>query len=456
VTIASKTDLEVHPVSSSTGGVSASGLRAHSEWGTADLIDQIAEEWRQLCQEGPCNMPFYRPEWIAAAVRAFAAKQRILLLTVRDGSRLRAVLPLVEQKGRAGVRLQSANIIPRFEFVHGDMPGAGPGDRPDLAEVLRAAWQHLRSLPGWDVIELINVPQGGAAEQFFAVAKDDGFPAYCYEYARSPYIPLDGQKPGGDFSRFGRSSRFRYHLRQGWRELSKQAPLRLRRLEKADPAALQFFYRLEQSGWKGRKGTAIGCSKEMQQFYDSVARAAEQFGYLSMYLLDHGDRTIAAHLAFTHAGRYYPVKVAYDESFHVFGPGHLIIGRVLEDCVARGLIEFDCLGDWTDAKSKWAEAIRPHSFCGIYRNTALGYALRAEAQLRREAKRTALRILGPAVHAARAYMTKRNRRSAKSSPGKPGGSDETKDQEKDQGKVHNKGHVRGHKKDHNKEGDAKD
>lgn len=386
-------------------------LQVQSEWGTVDLVERIAGEWRQLCQEGPCNEPFYRPEWIASAIRAFSSRQRLLLITVRDGSRLRAVLPLVEQKGRAsafaGVRLRSANLIPRFEFVH--------GDGLDAAGALRAAWQHLRQLSGWDAIELVNVPQGGAAEKLLTIAKDEGFPTYCYEYARSPYIPLNGQRPGGDFSRFGRSSRFRYHLRQGWREMNKQAPLRVRRVEKVDPKALQFFYRLERSGWKGRKGTAIACSQETQQFYDSIVRGAEEFGYLSMYFLDMGEATVAAHLAFTYGGRYFPVKVAYDENFSEFGPGHLIIGRVLEDCVLRGLTEFDCLGDWTDAKAKWTETVRPHSFCAIYRKSAQGHVLCAGAQLRHDLNQTVHRLLGPAVHAARAYVAKRRRRSLRSS-----------------------------------------
>jgi CelD/BcsL family acetyltransferase involved in cellulose biosynthesis len=389
-------------------------FKVQSEWGTVDLLEAIADEWRQLCAEGPCDLPFYRPEWIAAAIRAFAGRQRVLLVTVRDHGRLRALLPLLEKRSWSGAipstRLYSANLIPRFELVH--------GNDPSIEEVVRALWQHLRNLSGWDAIELINVPHGGAAERLLAAAKNDSFPTYQYEYAKSPYLLLNGQKPGGDFSRFGRSSRFRYHLRQGWRELSKQGTLRLERLEKADPAVLHNFYSLEQSGWKGRKGTAIACSSQTTQFFDEIARNAERFGYLSIYLLKLGDATLAAHLAFTYAGGYYPVKVAYEEKFGIFGPGHLIIGRVLEDCVQRGLSRFDCLGDWTDAKSKWAEDVLSHSYCGIFRNNVGGRIRRAQTQLRRELNQAAHRILGPAVHAVRAYVSKQRRKRARSPEGK--------------------------------------
>jgi CelD/BcsL family acetyltransferase involved in cellulose biosynthesis len=401
-TAAHNSDLRRAPLSWSGACTSLPDLRVQSEWGSAELVDGIAAEWRQLCQDGPCNEPFFRPEWIAAAVRAFASKQRLLLVTVRDGARLLAVLPLLEKRGWShgipSTSLISASRIPRFEFVH--------GSGVDVANAMRAAWQHLRNLPGWDMIELLNVPQGGAAERLLAVAKQDAFPTWQYEYANSPYIVLGEQRPGDDFSRFGRSSRFRYHLRQGWRDLGKRGAIRLQRLEKADPESLQRFYALEQSGWKGRKGTAIASKPEMRQFFDAVARGAEKFGYLSMYFLEQGEATLAAHLAFTYGGRYYPVKVAYDENFSQYGPGHLIIGRILQDCVERGLSEFDCLGETTDAKAKWTSNVRPHTACCIFRNTAVGRLLRAETQMRHKLDQTARRVLRPMVTAARSYLAR--------------------------------------------------
>ena len=409
----SQLDFEAHPHSSLSECMTSPDLKVHSEWGAVELVEAIAEEWRQLCSDGPCNEPFFRPEWIAAAIRAFAGQQRVLLITVRNGSRLRGVLPLLEtKKGRTsrvtGIRLRSASLIPRFEFVH----DVGP----DLADVVRAAWQHLRNLSGWDAIELVNVPEGGAAERLLALAQEDGFPTCQHEYAMSPYIDLAEQRPGQDFSRFGVSSRFRYHLRQGWREMSRRGTLRLRRTEKADPETLQHFYRLEQSGWKGKKGTAIACRPDLHHFYDAVVHSAEQFGYLSMYFLELNDAIIAAHLAFTYGGRYYPVKVAYDESFSEYGPGHLIIGRILEDCVQRRLSRFDCLGESTNAKAKWTSHVRRHTSCCIFRNTAAGHILRAETQLQHNLHQTMRRVVATTrSHVAR-LKTWRLRRPLRTAP----------------------------------------
>jgi CelD/BcsL family acetyltransferase involved in cellulose biosynthesis len=354
------------------------GLTAQSERGTVELVDRIGEEWRQLCEEGACDQPFFRPEWIASSIRAFATNHRVLLITVRDGSRLRAVLPLVEEKtwryGFPVRKLRSAaDHTPRFDFIH--------GRGPDIEEALHLGWKELKDRHRWDVIELVNVPEGGAAERLLSSAREDGFLTYQHQCAQSPYVLLKDGKPAGDFSQFARSSRFRYRLRHFWRELEKAGDISLRRVATADPESLQQFYGLEQNGWKGKRGTAIACSAEMRQFYDSIANFAAQYGYLSLYFLHQGDSVLAAHFALTCGGGYYPLKVAYDERYSQYGPGHLIIGAVLRDCAARGLSEFDCLGHWTEAKAKWASQVRPHSFCYIFRRSLAGRILHAQIPL---------------------------------------------------------------------------
>ncbi len=365
-----------------TGNARSGSQGSTTQWerGTVELLDRIGDEWRQLCQEGACDQPFFRPEWIASSIRAFASKHPVLLLTVRDGSRLRAVLPLLEEKtrvyGLAVTKLRSAanpNHSARFDFVHGQGPG--------LEEALHAGWKQLKNQPDWDFIELVNVPEGGAAEILLRCAREDGFLTYQYLWARTPYIVLNGCKSSADFSQFARSGRFRYKLRHRWRTLEKSGNLTLRRVQFADPEILLQFYGLEQSGWKGKRGTAIACDGETRQFYDSIANYAARYGYLSLYFLHQGDAVVAAHFALTYGGRYYPLKIAYDETYSQYGPGHLIAGAVLRDCKERGLSEFDWLGHWTEAKGEWASEVRPHNFCYIFRPSFTGRILHAQIPL---------------------------------------------------------------------------
>jgi CelD/BcsL family acetyltransferase involved in cellulose biosynthesis len=149
----------------------------------------------------------------------------------------------------------------------------------------------------------------------------------------------------------------------------------LRRYDVADPVALQRFYELEESGWKGRQKTAINSNNAARRFHDEIARAAERFGYFSLYLLEFGDQVAAGHFGLTYGGRYYTPKVAYDEKLAAYGPGHLIVDAVLQDCLNRGVQEFDFLGPSMDWKLEWTQQVRRHSDCYVFRRGPFGAVL---------------------------------------------------------------------------------
>src|SRR3954470_8739643 len=75
------------------------GLRALVREGGVEILDELAPAWRELCAEGPCDEPFYRPEWVRAHVVAFEPGERLVLATAWAGARLRAVLPLMSVRG---------------------------------------------------------------------------------------------------------------------------------------------------------------------------------------------------------------------------------------------------------------------------------------------------------------------------------------------------------------------
>jgi CelD/BcsL family acetyltransferase involved in cellulose biosynthesis len=364
-------------------------------------VDRIAEQWRELCAEGPSNEPFYRPEWIGAYIRAFAPDDKLLLITAGMNGRLKGLLPLLENRVLSyGVPLKkfrgAANVHScRFDLIR------GAGRDGDAA--VMAIWDFLKNLSDWDLVELPDVPQGGSAEQLLWAAQKDGFPTGQWESMRSPYIVLAGRDPRE------RDARFRQNLRRRSRKATADRSMCLHRLDRADPNILQRFYDLESGGWKGKKGTAIASSEETRKFYSEIARAAEHFGYLSLYFLEFNNSTAAGHFGLTYGSRYYSVKVAYDETYKEYGPGHLLVGAILRDCLERGVSEFDFLGPWMEWKAKWAVQARPHAFCYIFRKGLLGRTLHAATQqgfkmttvLKKAAQSSAFAVF-------RSYLAKKN------------------------------------------------
>lgn len=340
--------------------------------GNLEIVEKLAPEWHDLCNEGPCNQPFYWPEWFAAFVRAFEAGRPLVIITVRTGGRLQAVMPMVEEEGKSyGLRLTKLRSIKgyhslRFDLVH----GAGVNQQVVQASI----WKCLQGLGHWDVIKMCEVPEAGAAYKLLELAASDGYPTGRWLSLRSPYIPLIDDRPAACEPR---NLRLRSKLRRVWREVGAQNSCRLVRVDHADPEALERFYELEAAGWKGQRGSAIACQKNVRQFYEELALTADLFGNLSLYFLEFKGQTIAAHYGLTVGNRYYMPKCAYNEDFRVLAPGHLIVRAILEDLRERGISEFDFTGPLDNWKSRWTMHVRPQTWCYIYRQNFRGRLVHA-------------------------------------------------------------------------------
>jgi CelD/BcsL family acetyltransferase involved in cellulose biosynthesis len=359
-----------------------STVSVKAERGGVEVVDLLGDEWRRLCEEGPCQEPFCRPEWVAAYIRAFEPREKVVVLTARVGGVLQAVLPLIEKRalfyGLPVTKLRGAANAHscRFDMVRS---AGADGDR-----AVQAVWKFLKQLPGWDLIELPYVAEGGSLDQMAGSARLDGYPVGQKESMRSPYLPLNLQGLGKDPLLYQTTAGFRAIVRRKGRQIKGQGELVLRRLNSADPVSLQTFYDLERSGWKGREGTAIACSADTRQFYDEIARHGARFGYLSLSFLEFNGHTIAAQFGITHGGRYFMPKLAFDENYRPYGPGHLLIHAIMLDCVEHGLSEYDFTGPWAEYKAKWTSSTRLHSTLTIFRKGFVGQSLHS-AKFRFEA-----------------------------------------------------------------------
>jgi dTDP-4-amino-4,6-dideoxygalactose transaminase/CelD/BcsL family acetyltransferase involved in cellulose biosynthesis len=331
---------------------------------------RLTEEWEALCDEGPCADPFYRPRWIAAHHQAFDHEKPLITVTLRRDGRLRAVLPLVKESaslmGLPFSRLRGAANVHscRFDLIHG-LDG--------VAEIAPAMWTALCGLE-WDMLFMTDVPEDGAFRRLAAMAESDGWPTGWWESMQTPFIPI------ADFSDVdallgGRDGHFRSNLRRRWRKLGAKGDVCFRRIDRYDPQMLEAFYRLEESGWKGEEHSAIACRPETRSFYESMVHLASERGWLSMYALELNGLPIAIQLGLAAHGRYSIPKVAYDESFGDCSPGHLLMERVLGDCLERGMRELDFLGPSMQWKSDWTAHRRSFGFAYVFRDSAYGRTL---------------------------------------------------------------------------------
>ncbi|HEY1938125.1 MAG TPA: GNAT family N-acetyltransferase [Candidatus Angelobacter sp.] len=353
-------------------------LSVRVQRGGSELVEQLAAEWRRLCDESGDEEVFYRPEWAQAYLQAFDPKAQVIVISAWAAEKLRGILPLTQSRiflaGFPAIRL----TIPAN--VHSLRASLTICTGPEGEAALQALWQAAKDLPRWDVIDVANVVQGNGMDRLVALAQADGFKTARKRTSQTLHLSIAAipEKPSAQPSWLaGTRPKFRSHLRRAKKQLEEQGTLALKHHDTADPEALEKFYALESSGWKGAEGTAIKCDPRTREFYDLVAQAAARDGYLSLDFLELDGKPIAAHFGFNLRGRYFLAKAGYDEAYRRHGPGQLLVNEVLSETPQRGLREFDFVGPATWDESRWASERRTNYRIFVFRKNWYGAWLHA-------------------------------------------------------------------------------
>ena len=118
------------------------------------------------------------------------------------------------------------------------------------------------------------------------------------------------------------------------------------------PPLLEEIYRVEAAGWKGREGTALAIDDARRLFVTRLAEGAATAGFLRLAFLRIDGRAAAVQLAAECGGRFWLLKVGYDEEFKRSSPGSLLMLETVRVAAAQGLESYELLGtaeSWTRA-----------------------------------------------------------------------------------------------------------
>lgn len=337
-----------------------------------EAVRSMAPEWRELADLSTCG-PMAGPDWIHCLVDAYGYANRLHLFSVWRADCLLAVLPLLLQPSRVPglpwpwLSSCSTGISLSFDLV------ARPGEAGAVA--IASLWGELASWRAWTYLELHPVPEGGRAEVLQASAAAAGWRVQSRLEFASHYIPLERGLETG----LAQTKRdFRAELRRTRRRLQERGQLWLETVMQPLAGDLEAFFQLEAAGWKGhaQHGNAVLLKSPSQRwFYIQMAAAMADRGQFVMHRLHLDQRVIAASFGLIGVGRYVALKWSYDPEFAAFGPGHLLIEAMLDDCAGRGLQRFELGGEDFAYKHKWTRTTLPHYFLLIFRPNWRGRAL---------------------------------------------------------------------------------
>ena len=120
-------------------------------------------------------------------------------------------------------------------------------------------------------------------------------------------------------------------------------------------AVLNAFAAIEQSGWKGRRGSSLSQRPDLSGFFRRYCRRAAQRGRLRVMTLAFGTNTAAMELSVEVYKRIWQLKIAFNDAFARYYPGLQLTEASIHAAFARRLDAYEFLG----VAEPWEERWRP-------------------------------------------------------------------------------------------------
>jgi CelD/BcsL family acetyltransferase involved in cellulose biosynthesis len=295
----------------------------------ADLVPFV-DEWRDLAARALEPNVFYEPAFALSAAAAFGGDVGAVL--VWSGTRPRKLLgffPAHVAERRYGFRLPVL-----VGWTHPYAPLGTPLVDRDAAEPVIAAWlAHLAadpSLPGLLLLPLL-AEDGPFESTLGTILRRAQLP--CADFARHHRALLEPRIDRTHYVELSLSAHRHRELRRTGRRLTDLgAVLFTAAMEPAAvAAAVEDYFTLEASGWKGKAGTAAAHHDNVQSLFRAALSALAAEGKVAINRLLLDGRPIAAAITLRSGDTAWYWKTAYDENFARYAPGILLTAALTEE-----------------------------------------------------------------------------------------------------------------------------
>jgi CelD/BcsL family acetyltransferase involved in cellulose biosynthesis len=326
--------------------------------GAARLAD-IDAAWTDLLTRAASPNVFMDPELVRAAAAAEpSAQHRALLVWKTAGGRQLLVGVWAFAVGQAQWSIVPTRVlsIPRHRHGHLATPVI---DGSLLDETLDAMLDFIAGDPRLPKIVALDMmdTDGATYEALLRVLARRGSAPCVFAQSRRP--KLASELDGKSYLEKSLSGSTRKKLRQHRRRLAEKGTLTS--VIVSEPAAvrlaLEEFLALEAAGWKGQQGTALLSDQADVAFMRGAVGALAARGRASIHSLYLDGRPVSMQIVARSGAAAFTWKTTYDEAFHEFSPGTLLLEDYTTALLADKSIAFvdSCSFDDTGFMSAWSE-----------------------------------------------------------------------------------------------------
>jgi CelD/BcsL family acetyltransferase involved in cellulose biosynthesis len=182
----------------------------------------------------------------------------------------------------------------------------------------------------------------------------------------SPFVPIEASWDEYFQSLSPRRRQDYRRARRGLERLGK-VEIDIRSPAQADlEAALGEAMQVEAASWKGRGGSAMLTNPRLSGFFRQLAQRLARDGQLRLCFLRLDGVPVAMQIGAVHGGRWWVLKIGYDERWAEHSPGIQLMWEVLREAFEQRLSSFEMLGSAEPWLTIWTRRERAYRTVAFY------------------------------------------------------------------------------------------
>jgi CelD/BcsL family acetyltransferase involved in cellulose biosynthesis len=272
--------------------------------------------WRGLGERAIEPNAYYLPEWELAVNASVSRRTGASVLSAWNDVGLIGLLPVVS--------MSRAYKIPLPALVSAHPYGTlctPPLDRDTANDAVSQLMLKARKAGARALILRDMSLDGPAMKAFTESLQREGLrPRVLQSYLRAS---LDAARDAEELLQDALGGKKLKELRRQRHRLAEHGAISfdVARLPDEVAAAIETFMKLEASGWKGKRGTALAQDTGDATFIRRATTALAETGQCEIVTLRAGDTPVAAAIVLRHQDRAFYFKLGVDERFAKFSPG---------------------------------------------------------------------------------------------------------------------------------------
>lgn len=307
-----------------------------------EKMKRFFEEWDTFWKNNKYRHPFNSPGWLLPWWEHFKNGEPLILVIRKDGV-LIACIPLyifISEENERQLKLIGTGNSDYLDILLAE------GYEIEAGQVMNIFLEEIRQL--YDICELHGQRENSMFLNGFA--DNSEFLKEVYSSVSSPVLVLPDNFE--DY-KWGISVRLKKNTQRAIKKLQSMDY----QLEKADEKTFPLFFqaliKLHQQEWLSKGDKGVLSDNKVQEFLEEAAKKLLENNLVNIYALKSGNDFAAVNLIFETGNAAWYYIGGFEPKLNKYSPGSVLLWFIIEDCIKRGIRNFDFLSGAENYKYRW-------------------------------------------------------------------------------------------------------